>query len=226
MTELQKDSQSYFEEWLVGGRWKLGELSSIIALPSRGMGKSVFRELFMQQPLPLPRITGTTANTIAVDELSSLTIDTLRDAMDSASGGLHGWLDDADLYRKMPRSEKVGSAWILKDDIRASFKDEGFPDADTFVVLEKLDRKDPRHPNPAAGDVRRWFVLHGHKKIQVKNLSQAKRQAEQLHLQSIAKTKKERDDAAYQARLAHEEALRIAAENEAHLKAHPEFGGF
>jgi hypothetical protein len=218
----------YFEQWLVGREWKPGELSSIIALPSRGMGKSVFRELFMQQPLPLPlpRITGTTANTIVVDELSSLTIDTLRDAMDSASGGLHGWLDDADLYREIPRTEKVGSAWILNDDIRASFKDEEFPDADTFVVLEKLDRKDPRHPNPAAGDVRRWFILQGHKKIQVKNLSQGKRRAEQLHRQTIARIKSDRENAAHQAFLAHEEAMRIAAENEAHLQAHPAFGGF
>ncbi|QNG62604.1 hypothetical protein B1VFA_032 [Rhizobium phage B1VFA] len=226
MSDPKKDSQGYFEEWLVGGGWKLGELSSIIALPSRGMGKSVFRELFMQQPLPLPRITGTTANTIIVDELSSLTVDTLRDAMDSASGGLHGWLDDADLYREIPRTEKVGSAWILNDDIRASFKDEEFPDADTFVVLEKLDRKDPRHPNPAAGDVRRWFILQGHKKIQVKNLSQGKRRAEQLHRQTIARIKSDRENAAYQAFLAHEEAIRIAAENEAHLQAHPAFGGF
>ncbi|QWY83098.1 hypothetical protein [Rhizobium phage RHph_X66] len=215
----------YFEQWLAGREWKPGELSSIIALPSRGMGKSVFRELYMQQPMPLPKITGTTANTIVVDELSSLTIDTLRDAYRSANGSMQGWLDEADLFREIP-TEKVGSAWIPKDDIRASFKDEAFPDADTFVVLERLDRKDPRHPNPAAGDTRHWFVLHGHKKIQVKNLSQAKRQAEHLHLQTIARIKKEREEAACQARLAHEEALRIAAENEAHLKAHPAFGGF
>jgi hypothetical protein len=221
MTEL-----GYFEEWLVGREWKPGELSSIIALPSRGMGKSIFRELFMQRPMPQPKITGTTANTIVVDEFSSLTMDTLRDAMRSADDGILGWLDDAHLIKKMPRGEKVGSAWILEDDIRASFKDEEFPDADTFLVLEKLGRKDPRHPNPAAGDVRCWFILQDHKKIQVKNLSQGTRRAEQLHRQTIVRIKNEREEAAYQARIAREEALRIAAENEAHLKSHPAFGGF
>ncbi|NKL08382.1 hypothetical protein GFL39_26290 [Rhizobium leguminosarum bv. viciae] len=215
MTEL-----GYFEEWLVGREWKPGELSSIIALPSRGLGKSVFRELYMQQPIPLPKITGTTANTIVADEVSSFTIDKLRKAISRVD---HIWLDEADLVTPMPVEQ---TPYVLRDDVRASFKDEEFPEADTFVVLEKLDRKDPRHPNPAAGDVRHWFVLQGHKKMQAKNLSQAKRRAEQLHLQTIARIKKEREDAAHQARLAREEELRLAAANEAHLKAHPAFGGF
>ncbi|MBY3231814.1 hypothetical protein [Rhizobium laguerreae] len=225
MNELKDDAKGYFNEWLTGREWKPGELSSIIALPSRGMGKSVFQELYMQA-MPLPTITGRTANTIVVDEFASLTMDTLRRGIRSASGGFEPWLDEFDLDKEIPRAEKVGSAWILKDDIRASFKDEEFPDADTFLVLEKLDRKDPRHPNPAAGDIRRWFILQGHKKIQVKNLSQGTRRAEQLHRQTIARIKSEREDATYKAFLAHEEALRIAAENEAHLKSHPAFGGF
>jgi len=197
-------------EWLARTGWKPGELSAIISPVFSSVSKSVFRDLYMQ----VPRITE-----IAKTERAA------------GARGLAVLLDEMDLVNDW----WVNDWWVndlpagptpYLDDIRAEYRNSEHPEADTLVVLEKLDKKDPRHPNPAAGDSRHWFVKQGLKKVQVKNLTMGKRLAEKMHKQSIADIDKARADAALQARLAQKEAERLAAENEAQLKAHPGFGGF
>ncbi|MBD9511573.1 hypothetical protein IB265_32985 [Ensifer sp. ENS10] len=231
--------QSLYDK-LKGG-WEPRELSIVSA---RSFGKSVFQDLYMQLVQPpftttsaAPRYHGTTANTIVLDEIGSgtITADKLRPTT-ARSGEIHFdheasfdglrslWAEFQP--KRMPLMEEVGDKWIFLSDVKASFKDAEFPDADTYLVLEKLDKKDPRHPNPAAGTQKHWFVLQGHKRIQVKNRTQGEARAKAMHLQTIAGIKKRREQSELEAIIAVETARLVAAENDAKLKALPSFGGF
>lgn len=101
----------------------------------------------------------------------------------------------------------------------ATFKNEEWPEATVTVTLEKLDKRDPRNPNPAAGSVRNFFVIHDGTKTRHRNLTTATAQGERLHKSLVAKAVKERDDAIA-------EAERLRQEQMAQLQSLPTFGGF
>ncbi|OWZ90407.1 hypothetical protein B9J07_27870 [Sinorhizobium sp. LM21] len=209
--------------------WEPGELSIVSA---RNAGKSFFQEFMMLQPMTsaAPSYHGTTANTIVPDEIgvNEITLDKLRRmvSFDYEATLDSIWLNDLPSRKPMPLMKEVGDKWIFLSDIKASFEDEAFPNANAYLVLEKLDKRDPRHPNPAAGTQKQWFVLQGHKRIQVKNRTQGEAQARSMHLREITAIKKRRDQAELEAAIAIEEARQVAAANEAKLKALPSFGGF
>lgn len=128
----------------------------------------------------------------------------------------------------------LGHTFIIADDILeafpslrprfdtsviATFKNEEWPEATVTVTLEKLDKRDPRNPNPAAGSVRNFFVIHDGTKTRHRNLTTATAQGERLHKSLVAKAVKERDDAIA-------EAERLRQEQMAQLQSLPTFGGF
>jgi hypothetical protein len=198
--------------------WKKGELN-IAPYLGRSMGKSSFMRTFIGNEVA--KLHGVTTNQIITDEHSgTLTVDKLIAAVEHVEQPKTDvWWNDWPEFGPIPLTEKVGKEWILLNDVKASFKSEEFPDTNTYLVLEKIDKKDPRHPNPKAGTVRNWFVLQGHKKEQVKNRTQGELRAKALHEKEVALIKKRRDDAITEARL-------IALQNEQRLKALPLFGGF
>ena len=208
--------------------WEPGKLTELLADRSRGKSKSIFRDLYMGRPA----LTGMTTNTIVMDEIGepgAITIDRLDKMMAMIERPVESssiWWNDWPELGQIPKMEEVGGKWIYLSDVKASFKDEEFPEAHTYLVLEKLDKKDPRHPNPAAGSQKHWFVLQGHKRIQVKNRTQGEARAKAMHLQVIEGTKKRREQAELDAAIAVEQARLEAERNAQHLKAHPAFGGF
>jgi hypothetical protein len=215
-------------DWLLDTEgWSKELLSRIIALPSRGAGKSVFQQLYMQQPRIDEGIRGATANTIVVDEAASaFTVDILRDAIEHAEGERDRiWWNDWPEFGPSPNA-KVGGKWLPRDDVKATFKDEKHPSADTYLVLEKLDKKDPRHPNPAAGTQRLWYVLQGQKRVQVKNLSQGQARAHAMHLAEIKRIEDAKAAAERERLIAATEAYEKAQREHQHLTNLPAFGGF
>ena len=214
--------------WLeAASGWEPGKLTDIFVLPSRGMSKSIMSQLMAPAQLGRKGYIGTTTNAIVTDGLDDgrLTVDKLRGAMETIERPAI-WFDDWPQFREIPRTELVGDRWIYLGDVRAEFKNADYPEANTFLVLEKLSKKDPRHPNPAAGDQKHWFILQGHKKVQVRNRTQGELRAKAMHEQAICDTIKRREEAAHRERLAAEEAERVAALNAAQLRALPAFGGF
>jgi hypothetical protein len=215
-------------EWLVSTEgWTKGELSSLFALPARGAGKNVFQQLYMQRPSVDEGIRGTTANTIVVDEAAStITVDILRDAIEHIELRRDRLLwEDFPKFGPIPTA-KVDGKWLSRDDVKATFKDEKHPSADTYLVLEKLDRKDPRHPNPAAGTQRLWYVLQGQKRVQVKNLSQGQGRARAMHLAEIKRIEDAKAAAERERLIAATEAYEKAQREHEHLTNLPAFGGF
>jgi hypothetical protein len=59
-----------------------------------------------------------------------------------------------DELTKFPIPKKLGRP------IECKFEDERHPEATFSVVRDELNKKDPRHPNPHAGPIRRWLVEH------------------------------------------------------------------
>jgi hypothetical protein len=215
-------------EWLLDTEgWSKELLSGIIALPSRGAGKSVFQQLYMQRPRIDKGIRGATVNTIVVDEAASaFTVDILRNAIEHIElrRDRLSW-EDFPKFGPIPTA-KVDGKWLSRDDVKATFKDEKHPSADTYLVLEKLDRKDPRHPNPAAGTQRLWYVLQGQKRVQVKNLSQGQGRARAMHLAEIKRIEDAKAAAERERLIAATEAYEKAQREHEHLTNLPAFGGF
>lgn len=224
MTDPRNDISAWLDELVDSTRRAADQFSAIHGVVARSLGKSAFEQLYMQRPRPNFTLTGLTAP----EGTSTLTVEKPRKTTERAAGvgGLAILLDEMDMVSDWWVNDLPSGPALYTDDVRAEFRDAEFPEADTFVVLEKLDKKDPRHPNPAAGDSKRWFVKQGVKKVQVKNLTLGKRLAEKMHRGSITAIQMARELEAERIRLAHEEELRIAAANDAHLKAHPAFGDF
>lgn len=207
------DHTNEMKAWLDASGWEPGKLTDIFTLPPRGMSKSAFRDFCLGRPSPALTTTSTTPagnsfDFMIVDELAGVSYE---------RGGL---------WNGVIPTEKVGNRWLIGNDIIASFKDPNWPDCDTFVALEKLDKRDPRHPNPQAGTQRHWFVLHGEKRHQVKNRTTAELHAKRLHERLVAAKLAEKKEQERQHQLAAERAVEEARRNHEHLIALPTFGGF
>lgn len=128
---------------------------------------------------------------------------------------------------EMPFSDLFGSDLPIIDDTRlATFEDPEHPECTTFASLMKLDKRDPRNPNPQAGSVKRFFVSHKGGREQVRNKTTALARAEAIHKRLVAERKAVIAEEKRQKILAQEQAIEEARRNREHLTALPAFGGF
>lgn len=89
--------------------------------------------------------------------------------------------------------ELKGPAWLSGSlsQVR-QFKDPMFPDADTVVVCEKEDKRNPLNPNPAAGSRDVYAVYVGKNRVgrAHPSLKQAEAFAKAAHKSAIARIRK------------------------------------
>jgi hypothetical protein len=82
-----------------------------------------------------------------------------------------------------------------------TYRDDRWPAATVEVFARKLDKRDPRNPNPAAGSQEVFVVVASGRESAPSQLAMAKMRAEQTHLRLVAALSAEAD--------------RLAAEEEA-----------
>lgn len=211
--------------WLAdAGPCEEKELAQIFNFSSRDMSKSVFQDLYMARPrierkADLRGIS--TTNALVVDEVSELTIDGLHRLKSRMRGddGLSG-LFPLDGFTTCDK--KGPFIW----DVLSTFEDLDHPECTVYASLEKIDRRDPRNPNPNAGAVRRFFVTHEGRQEQVRNKTMAIARAEALHKRLVAEKKARLAEEERLRRLEQERQFEEARRNNEHLQALPAFGGF
>lgn len=88
---------------------------------------------------------------------------------------------------------------VYDGELLAKFEDPAWPDLTTFASILRVERRDPRHPNPAAGSLSSFFVTSTGYKLQVKNRTTAIAKAERLHkrlvrdaIEAVAKAEADR----------------------------------
>ncbi|PZR92296.1 MAG: hypothetical protein DI537_14015 [Stutzerimonas stutzeri] len=75
----------------------------------------------------------------------------------------------------------------------AVYKDERFPAATVEVHARKIDKRNPRNPNPAAGSHEQFVAIVGGREGKPTHLAMAKMQAEQIHKRLVAALQDEAD---------------------------------
>jgi hypothetical protein len=115
--------------------------------------------------------------------------------------------------------DELQPAIKFEPDLIKRFSDPDWPAADVTVTLEKLDKKDPRHPNPEAGTIRRFYVNASGRRSNQKNKTAALNHGKRTHERLVAALVKDRDD-----RIAAEK--RELLERHAYLNSLPTFGDY
>lgn len=201
--------------------WEPGKLTEIFVLPSRGYSKSVFRDLHLQRPRPAV----TTTSTAPEGMRGENPIMILLDEFARFEAPFRQPADKFDI-RDWFYQPVEGRAALYPGDIIAKFEHPDHPDCTTFATLEKVDRRDPLNPNPAAGTIRRFYVVRDGRTEQVKNKTAALAKAETMHKRLIAEKHARQKEMERQRAIAAERAVEEARRNHDHLVSLPAFGGF
>ncbi len=185
-----------------------GGLLDLIYPPPRAYGKSIIMQLAKT------RATNPMTSTVVGDpgHITMLDLECSLDFLVRDPFGLTG--------------KNYDRPFLYHGDLIAKFEDRDHPECTVCASLVRMDKRDPRNPNPAAGTFREFYVTHKDKQERVKNKTMALMKAEILHKRLVAEKL---------ARIAEEQRLirverdRQAEEvriNEQHLMSLPAYGGF
>lgn len=111
-------------------------------------------------------------------------------------------------------------------DVLNKLHDPEWPDCDVSLVLEKIDKRDPLHPNPRAGTIRKFFVVHGTSREPVKNRTLGLNRVKEIHRRLVDQKVAQQKEMQRKRALAAEQAIEEARRNQEHLASLPTFGGF
>lgn len=111
-------------------------------------------------------------------------------------------------------------------DVLEKLHNPEWPECDVSLVLEKIDKRDPLHPNPQAGTIRKFFVVHGTSRESVKNRTLGLNRAKEIHRRLIDEKITQQREMQRKRDLATERAIEEARRNQEHLTSLPAFGGF
>lgn len=195
--------------------WKLGELSIVMAAPVRGYGKSIILDsLAMGLNKPGREVNMTATKTRgAVGDSNLLT-----------------WIDEIGFgespFNSLWTEHPVKAPVVFEGDLLGRFEDPDHPECTVYASLVKMDRRDPRNPNPQAGTSRSFYVSRNGFKEQVRNKTTALAKAEIMHKRLVAERKAALAEQEHQRRLEEERQIEEARRSNEHLQAHPAYGGF
>lgn len=195
--------------------WKLGELSIVMAAPVRGYGKSIILDpLVMGRSNPCREVNMTTTKA--------------RGA--AGDSNLLTWIDEIGFgespFNGLWTEHPVKAPVVFEGDLLGKFEDPDHPECTVYASLVKMDRRDPRNPNPKAGTSRSFYVSRNGFKEQVRNKTTALAKAEIMHKRLVAERKAALAEQERQHRLEEERQIEEARRSNEHLRAHPAYGGF
>ncbi|SOC90055.1 hypothetical protein SAMN05216358_0074 [Rhizobium sp. AN5] len=198
--------------------WRPGELSIVMASPSRGYNKSMLTETLMLalgRSSPSRELKMTATKTRGTHE---------------ASGDLFYFLNEIAIgespFNNLWTENPVRAPVVFEGDLLGKFEDPDHPDCTVYASLMKVDRRDPRNPNPLAGTSRSFYVSRKGFKEQVKNKTTALAKAEIMHKRLVAERKAVLTELERQRRLEEERQIEEARSSSEHLRALPAYGGF
>ena len=211
----QPDCLADMAEVLKG--WKPRELSVVMAPPVRGSGRSMLMEslmLAMGRGNPRREISLTSTKARGTNEGD------LFYFLDSFEFGLSPFdgLMPADYSRK--------ESLLFEGDLLGKFEDPDHPECTVYASLVKMDKRDPRNPNPTAGTSRCFYVSRKGFKEQVRNKTTALSKAEVMHKRLVAEHKAVLAEEERLRRLEQERQAEEARRNSEHLRSLPAYGGF
>jgi hypothetical protein len=201
---------TYLSDWLLNAEgWEPGILSALVAPPSRGYGKSLLMgDLFRAAREPA------VTSTRGTDEPGII----ILDEYDFPFDGLRSLLKP----KEFPRHEP----FIFPGDLLAEFEDPEFPECTVYASIDRMDKRDPRNPNPAAGTVRRFYVTRDGYQELVRNKTTAIAKAKTMHERLVAEAKAKIAEEKRQLAIRQAEIFEEARRNHEHLQALPAYGGF